>query len=283
MPALGAIFTGGKRQKCLFSCINTNAPNKRAEMYYYTYAFLREDKTPYYIGKGKDNRAYRRRNKGEIKQPKDKSRILILKQNLTEEKAFRHEIYMIAVLGRIDLGTGILHNRTNGGEGSSGIMKSEEQKRKQSELMKGRFSGKNHPQYGKKGINSHNYGKHHSEEQNRNHSEMMKGRFSGENNPNYGKSASEETRRKKSEAMKGKFEGENHPQYGKRGINCPNYGKKRSEETKRKQSEVKKGKNNPAYGKKWWNDGCGNIKSSFECPGEGWVLGRGKIKKSQVV
>jgi hypothetical protein len=83
-------------------------------MEYYTYAYLREDRTPYYIGKGKGNRAYRR-HKTDIKPPKDKSRILILKNNLTEEEAFKHEIYMIVVFGRKDLGTGILHNRTNGG------------------------------------------------------------------------------------------------------------------------------------------------------------------------
>ena len=50
-------------------------------------------------------------------------------------------------------------------------------------------------------------------------------------------------------------------------------GKTHSEETKRKQSEVKKGKSNPAYGKKWWNDGCGNVVRSIECPGEGWFCG----------
>jgi hypothetical protein len=82
---------------------------------FYTYAYLRKDRTPYYIGKGTGYRATRR-GKRDIKPPKDKSRIIKLKQNLTEEEAFKHEIYMIAVFGRIDLGTGILRNRTNGGE-----------------------------------------------------------------------------------------------------------------------------------------------------------------------
>jgi hypothetical protein len=47
-------------------------------------------------------------------------RILILKKNLTKEQSLDHEVYMIAILGRVDLGTGILHNLTAGGEGTSG-------------------------------------------------------------------------------------------------------------------------------------------------------------------
>ena len=93
---------------------------------YYTYAYLREDKTPYYIGKGKKNRAFDRKKHTTF--VPSKNRILILKQNLTEEEAFRHEIYMIAVFGRKDLGTGILHNLTDGGEGGSGYSHTEENK-----------------------------------------------------------------------------------------------------------------------------------------------------------
>ena len=96
---------------------------------FYTYVYLREDRTPYYIGKGKGNRAYKR-GRGGIKPPKDKSRILILKNNLTEEEAFKHEIYMISVFGRKDLGTGILYNKTNGGDGCSGAIRTEETKQK---------------------------------------------------------------------------------------------------------------------------------------------------------
>ena len=107
---------------------------------FYTYAYLREDGTPYYIGKGKLDRIYKK-GKGQIKPPKDKSRIIFLKQNLTEEQSFRHEIYMIAVFGRKDLGTGILRNRTDGGEGASGAVRSEETRRKLSESKKGNKNG----------------------------------------------------------------------------------------------------------------------------------------------
>ena len=83
---------------------------------YYTYAYLREDGTPYYIGKGKGKRAYERHSVN--KPPRD--RILFLKKNMTEDESFKHEIYMIFVLGRKDLGTGMLRNRTDGGQGPSG-------------------------------------------------------------------------------------------------------------------------------------------------------------------
>jgi hypothetical protein len=130
---------------------------------FYTYAYLREDGTPYYIGKGKDNRAYTK-GKGQIKPPKDKSRIIFLKQNLVEEKAFQHEKYMIAVFGRKDLGTGILHNRTDGGEGTSNVIRSGETRKKMSESKKGN----------KNGMFSHNL----SEE----HRKKLKERMSGSRN-----------------------------------------------------------------------------------------------------
>jgi hypothetical protein len=81
---------------------------------YYTYAYLKADGSPYYIGKGKGNRLYDHRGKN-CTPPKDKNRIIKLKQNLTEEAAFRHEIYMIAVFGKKCDGTGILMNIADGG------------------------------------------------------------------------------------------------------------------------------------------------------------------------
>ena len=86
---------------------------------YYTYAYLREDGTPYYIGKGFGNRINDYHTKF-VKVP-IKERRLFLKQNLTEKEAFNHEIYMISVFGRKDLGTGMLINRSDGGAGGKNI------------------------------------------------------------------------------------------------------------------------------------------------------------------
>ena len=214
-------------------------------MHYYTYAYLREDRTPYYIGKGKGNRLYKRGSRV-FAPPKDKSRIIYLKQNLTEEEAFKHEIYMIAVLGRIDLGTGILHNMTDGGEGISNP--SEETRRKMSESQKGRTCSE------ETRIKLSEANKNPSEETRRKKSDANR----GENNPNYGKTTSEETRKKLSEALKNPSE---------------EIRRKISEASKNRSKEILKKIGEAQKGRKWWNDGCGNRKRMVECPGDGWKPG----------
>jgi hypothetical protein len=274
-------------------------------MYYYTYAYLREDRTPYYIGKGKGNRIYKR-CKTDIKPPKDKSRIIILKQNLTEEDAFKHEKYMIAVFGRIDLGTGILYNKTDGGEGPSNP--SVETRKKMSEAHKGKTLSEEH----KGKISEALKGKTVSAETKRKMSEVSK----GEKHPNYGKTFSAETRKKLSEAHKNPSEetrrkmsdvrkGKTHSEETKRKVSEANKGRTHSEESRRNMSEAHKGKTlsdetknklseanrgkthseetkqkirekqmGKMKGTKWWNDGNGNTKFSKECPGESWFPGR---------
>jgi len=224
---------------------------------FYTYAYLREDGTPYYIGKGQGNRAYKK-VKGEVGKPTDKSRIIFLKQNLTEEDAFKHEIYMIDVLGRIDLGTGILRNKTDGGEGSTGLRMTDETKQKMSKIHKGKTLSEKHKQI----LEKHRVKKHSKQT-----IEKLKKSKIG-NKWNVGRKLSEEHKEK---------------------IRKANLSKIVSEETKIKISQSKKGKpqsenqkevikmlSQKVRGTKWWNDGQIN-KRSVECPGDGWEMGRVRV------
>jgi hypothetical protein len=97
-------------------------------MAFYTYLWLREDGTPYYVGKGSGHRAFRSDGHGVLR---PKSRQMIIVQEWPSEKdAFAAEMFLIAYYGRKDLGTGCLRNRTDGGEGTSGISDEERQSRR---------------------------------------------------------------------------------------------------------------------------------------------------------
>jgi len=86
---------------------------------YYVYQYLREDGTPYYIGKGSKNRAYSHCRT--IPRPKDKSRIEFIATNLEETEAYKLEEELIQKYGRLDNATGILRNLTDGGDGASNV------------------------------------------------------------------------------------------------------------------------------------------------------------------
>lgn len=85
---------------------------------YYVYAYLREDGSPYYIGKGSKRRAWQthKRANGSDLRPRDYSRIKIIEQDLSEKEAWLLEAALIEQHGKIVDG-GILVNSNNGGEG----------------------------------------------------------------------------------------------------------------------------------------------------------------------
>lgn len=85
---------------------------------FYVYAYIRNKDsdtakagTPYYIGKGKANRAYRKHRNNST--PLDINYIKIVSENLTEQDAFELEKQLIKQYGRKDNNSGILMNRTD--------------------------------------------------------------------------------------------------------------------------------------------------------------------------
>lgn len=153
---------------------------------------MRKNGIPYYIGKGKNNRAYETHGK-RIQVPKEKDRIIIMESNLSEIGALALERRYIRWYGRKDLGTGVLYNKTEGGDSLYGYIPSKKTREKISKAFVGRFVGEKNPMFGRVPWNK---GLPRSEETKRKISESRTGKFVGEKNNFFGKKHTEETKHK---------------------------------------------------------------------------------------
>lgn len=92
---------------------------------YYTYMYLRQDGTPYYIGKGYGRRMFSKRHHVAVPECGRITR----QYWASEQEALRMEQWWIKLFGRKDLGTGILRNLTDGGEQTPRNLSPEAKKR----------------------------------------------------------------------------------------------------------------------------------------------------------
>ena len=158
---------------------------------YYVYAYInRKTNLPYYIGKGKGNRAFVK-HQG-ISVPSDSSKIVFLETNLSNIGALALERRYIRWYGRKDIGSGILLNRTDGGDcppSRKNAIISEETRLKLSNSKIGNTPWN-------KGITGYK-NKFPSEEARK----RLSASKTGDKNPMYGKKLSEEHRQKIREGM----------------------------------------------------------------------------------
>ncbi len=122
---------------------------------WYVYRHIREDKNiPFYIGIGcQKNYARAKDFNSKGRNPywnrivkKTNWKVHILFSDLTKEQASDKEKELIKLYGRSDNSTGILCNMTDGGDGTFGCKKSDEEK---SKMRESKLGDKN-PSYGKK-------------------------------------------------------------------------------------------------------------------------------------
>ena len=198
---------------------------------YYVYAYIRHKDskiaiagTPYYIGKGKKDRAWSKQHSVPV--PKDSRYIVMIEHHLTEVGALALERRLIRWYGRLDNNTGILRNLTDGGEGCSNRIYSSKTREKIGNAHRG------------KKLTQQSIEKRTASRQGYTHSIATRQKIS-ENQK--GKIVSDETRRKISIKNKGKLRTECTDET-RRKISNAGKGRPKTEEHKRKLSNSQKGR-----------------------------------------
>lgn len=257
-------------------------PRKPGKYNYGNYTF---DYEPFYVGKGIGDRylihlketretAYNPYKFNKIQ------KILNLNMNieyyfinnLSEDEAFKNEIELINLIGRIDLNNGVLTNLTNGGDAPPRF----DELREEIKLLKIEATRK---------VNK-----------GRKISDETRKKMSGKTpwNKNKTNIYSNETLKKMSLSKKGKryakatefktgqtspMKGKKHTEESKQKLSEINFGKKMDNETKKKISNKLSGENNPMYGKNLSND----VKNKISNGRKGKNVGESNHKSRSVL
>ena len=191
-------------------------PRKPGQYKYGDYIF---DHEPFYVGKGHSSQSirhlqeiknnystkwtgnlFKQRKIQNILNKGIEPIILKIEENLFEVDAFNLEIWLIWAIGRYDLNLGSLTNLTDGGDGTSGWVHTDEWKLKVSEVMRGEknhFFGKKHKSETIKKFSITNKHPHNEETKIK-----IGNSVRGEKNGFFGKKHSEETKLKISISQK---------------------------------------------------------------------------------
>ena len=232
-------------------------PRKPGDYNYGSYHF---DYEPFYIGKGKGDRikvhlredansSYNphkvRKIQKIIKETGNNPIIYKLNENLEEQEAHSKEVELIKFIGRNDLKLGPLLNLTDGGEGSSGAIRSPEAIAKAVESRKGYKPSEET----KRRISESNIGRTITEEQRVNLSEAHKGI-----------KHSEETKKRLKELSTGR----KHTKEAKDKISKTHKGVTKSIEHRKKLSEVNTGKVGRNKGKEFSDEWKKNLSEAHK-------------------
>ena len=176
---------------------------------FYVYEHIRKDTgAVFYVGKGSGKRCNHFLNRGKFWnnycKSKDNVEVRLPIQNVDEEFSLLAEVEIIDLYRRRGV---FLVNISNGGEGTSGWIPSEETRKRIGEANKHtpKASGEQHGMFGKK----------HTAESLAKMSAFQKGRMTGENHPMHGKHHTEESKAKMSKSLKGTKTGKDNPFFGK--------------------------------------------------------------------
>jgi len=121
--------------------------DKTNPLRFYVYLYLRSKDsttakagTPYYVGKGTGKRAWGKH--GNLHLPTNPENIVIVSYDISDPDSMLYERELISLYGRKDNCSGILMNRTDGGEGGSGRIVSIEERKIISMRQTGKMAAK---------------------------------------------------------------------------------------------------------------------------------------------